>query len=286
MKRENVLIEALPYIREFHGSTVVIKIGGDALVDRKVLEEIVEDIVLLQYVGIIPIVVHGGGQEITQKMEESGKKPEFIAGVRITDEDTLEIAKMVLIGKINNDVVCLIGKYGSKGIGLSGKDGGLIVARKKEPMLLEGKLIDIGFVGEIERINTDILSIVCEKGYIPVISPIAVDGDGNSLNVNADITVGEIASAMHAKKLIILTGVPGVLMDENDENSVISEIRIREIDDLMRKGVIKSGMIPKLEASVRAIKSNVGRAHIIDSRREHALLLEIFTEEGIGTMIY
>jgi acetylglutamate kinase len=284
MKRENVLIEALPYIREFHNAIIVIKIGGKALIDQKTLEGIAQDVVLLQYVGILPIIIHGGGAEITQKMEKIGKKAEFAAGVRITDEETLEIAQMVLIGKINHRIVCLIGKHGGKGIGLSGEDGRLFLARKKEPILFEGKTVDLGLVGEIEEINTDVLGMVCGYGYVPVIAPIAVDENGNSLNVNADVAAGEIASAVGAKKLIILTDVRGVLRDESDPGSVIPGIRMMEIDELIRKGVIRTGMIPKIEAGVKAMKSGVERAHIIDCM-PHSILLEVFTDEGIGTMI-
>ena len=290
LKRENVLIEALPYIRELQDSITVIKIGGHAMLDQNVMEDIVRDLVLLRYVGVRPIVVHGGGPEITRNTEKMGKKPEFIAGLRITDEETLEIAQMVLVGKVNTRIVSLIGKHGAKGIGLSGKDGRLIVARKKSPqkVFIEGieKEVDLGWVGETESINPEILMLAVEKGYIPVISPIAVDIDGNSLNINADIVAGDIASSIKSKKLIMLTDVPGILQDPSDPKSLISHISLDEIKKLISSKNIQEGMIPKIEACVKAIEGSVEKAHIISGNLPHALLLELFTDKGIGTMIY
>ena len=290
LKRENVLIEALPYIRELQDSITVIKIGGHAMLDQNVMEDIVRDLVLLRYVGVRPIVVHGGGPEITRNTEKMGKKPEFIAGLRITDEETLEIAQMVLVGKVNTRIVSLIGKHGAKGIGLSGKDGRLIVARKKSPqkVFIEGieKEVDLGWVGETESINPEILMLAVEKGYIPVISPIAVDIDGNSLNINADIVAGDIASSIKSKKLIMLTDVPGILQDPSDPKSLISHISLDEIKKLISSKNIQEGMIPKIEACVKAIECSVEKAHIISGNLPHALLLELFTDKGIGTMIY
>lgn len=290
VKRENVLIEALPYFREFHDSHIVIKIGGHAMVDKTTLENIVKDIVLLRYVGINPIVVHGGGPEISQKMEKMGKKPEFVSGLRITDEETLEIARMVLVGNINWNIVSLISKHGAKGIGLSGKDGNLIIARKIAPqiILVEGvkKEIDLGFVGETECINPEILMITTEKGYIPVIAPIGIDREGRSLNLNADIVAGDIAIAIKAKKLITLTDVSGILLDPDDPNSLISQISLSEARELLKKGVIKGGMIPKLKSCIQAVEAGVEKVHIINGNIAHALLLELFTDTGIGTMVY
>ena len=290
LKRENVLIEALPYIRELHDSITVIKIGGHAMLDQNVMEDIVRDLVLLRYVGMRPIVVHGGGPEITRKMEKMRKKPEIIAGLRITDEETLEIAQMVLVGKVNTRIVSLIGKHGAKGVGLSGKDGRLIVARKKSPqkVLIDGieKEVDLGWVGETESINPEILMLAVEKGYIPVISPIAVDIDGNSLNINADSVAGDIASSIKSKKLIMLTDVPGILKDPSDPKSLISHISLDDVKKLISSKTIQEGMIPKIEACVKAIEGSVEKAHILDGNLPHALLLELFTDEGIGTMIY
>ncbi|HEX58840.1 MAG TPA: acetylglutamate kinase, partial [Methanomicrobia archaeon] len=213
MSREKILVEALPYIREFYGSTMVIKLGGHALVDEATMEDVIKDVVLLRFVGINPVVVHGGGPEITKLMERLGKKPRFVAGLRVTDDETLEIVRMVLVGSVNERIVSLISKHGGKGIGLSGNDGGLIIAEKLRRVKRGGveEEVDLGWVGEIKAINPEIISIVTTHGYIPVVSPIAVDEQGNSLNVNADTVAGELAASLKAKKLIILTDVPGLL---------------------------------------------------------------------------
>ncbi|VVB95586.1 [LysW]-aminoadipate/[LysW]-glutamate kinase [uncultured archaeon] len=289
-KRENILIEALPYIREFYGSFMVVKMGGHAIVDPEIMEKIVQDIVLLKFVGIHPVIVHGGGAEITEKMERMGKKPEFVAGLRVTDSETLEIARMVLVGNVNSKIVSLISKHGGKGVGLSGSDGSLIVARKMAPQRVnvEGieKEIDLGWVGETEVINPEIVTILADKGYIPVISPIAADDKGNDLNVNADTVAGDIAAALQAKKLISLTDVPGILSDPKDRETRISRIVYDEIERLICENIISGGMIPKVKSSAQAIEGGVGQVHIIDGSMPHSLLLELFTDEGIGTMIY
>ncbi|RZN44324.1 MAG: acetylglutamate kinase [Methanophagales archaeon ANME-1-THS] len=288
MRREEILIEALPYIREFYGSKVVIKVGGHALVDESIMDKITQDVVLLRFVGICPVVVHGGGPEITRYMERLGKKPEFIGGLRITDYETMEIARMVLVGNVNERIVSLIGKHGGKGLGLSGNDGSLIVARKKRKQTVgiegEEREVDLGWVGEIETINAEIITITSEEGYIPVISPIAVDNAGNSLNVNADSVAGEIAHAIKAKKLILLTDVPGLLRNPADTGSLISQATPAEIKELIAAKVIGGGMIPKVEAGLRAASAGV-TVHIIDGREPHSILLELFTDKGIGTMI-
>ncbi len=290
LKRENILIEALPYIRDFYDSIMVIKMGGHAIVDPGIMEKIVQDIVLLKFVGIHPVIVHGGGPEITDKMERMGKKPEFVAGLRVTDDETLEIARMVLVGNVNSKIVSLISKHGGKGIGLSGSDGRLIVARKLAPqrVTVEGveKEIDLGWVGETEVINPEIVMILAGKGYIPVISPIATDEKGNDLNVNADTVAGDIAAALGARKLIALTDVPGVLRDPKDPSTRISRIAFEEIETLIADNIISGGMIPKVKSSAAAIEGGVGEVHIIDGSMPHSLLLELFTDEGIGTMIY
>ncbi|MCD6145247.1 MAG: acetylglutamate kinase [Candidatus Syntrophoarchaeum sp.] len=286
-QRAKILIEALPYIQEFADSIMVIKIGGNAIVEPAILDDIVRDVILLQHIGIHPVVIHGGGPEISEKMERLGKKPEFAGGLRITDDETLEITRMVLVGNVNTRIVSLIGKYGGKGIGLSGKDGKLILARKKAPVTVDGALnaIDLGWVGETEIINPEIVMITSEQGYIPVIAPIAVDLAGNSLNLNADTVSGDIAAALHAKKLILLTDVPGVLLDKSDERTRISHIALSEVDGLIEKGVINGGMIPKVHAGVSAIKGGALKVHIIDGSKPHSLLLELLTDEGIGTMM-
>lgn len=290
LSREKILIEALPYIRRFHDTMMVIKVGGHAIVDKSIMEHIVQDIVLLRFVGIHPVIVHGGGPEITEKMERMGKKSEFCAGLRITDEETLEIARMVLVGNINSKIVSLINKHGGKGVGLSGGDGGLIVARRLMPRVVEVEgvehRVDLGWVGETEIINPEIVLITSGRGYIPVIAPIAVDEEGNHLNINADTVAGKIACALGARKLILLTDVPGVLRDASDEGSRISRIATSEVEGLVREGIISGGMIPKVRSAAAAVNSGVDEVHIIDGSRSHSLLLELFTDEGIGTMLY
>jgi len=290
MGREKILIEALPYIKEFHNSIMVIKIGGHAIADYKVMESVIQDVILLHYIGIHPVIVHGGGPEIDEKMRKFGKKPEFIHGIRVTDEETLEIARMVLVGNINSKIVSLISKYGEKGVGLSGKDGMLIVAKKKEPkkIVVEDRVVEVdyGLVGEIERINPEIVSIMLENNYIPVISPIAVDKNGNNLNINADTVAGELAGVLKAKKFISMTDVDGLLRDPSDPNSLIRSISLKELEEMMNSGIIKGGMIPKCESIVNALEKGVEKGHIINGEIPHALLLELFTDEGIGTMVY
>lgn len=289
MNRAEVLAEALPYIEEFQDSYVVIKYGGHAMLDEEAKTWTIKDTILLKYVGMKPVIVHGGGHEITKAMEKLGKKPKFIEGLRVTDEETLEIAKMVLVGKINTDIVSKLNAYGCKAAGLSGKDGKLLVARKKAPQkVIRGgveKEVDLGLVGETEGVNQEIIEILTSRGYIPVVSPIGLSRDGSSLNLNADTVAGEIANALKAKKLLILTDVPGVMRDIKDEKSLFREIKAREVDGLIEKGIIKGSMIPKVKACLRAIEGDVGKAHIIDGRVNHSLLLELFTDEGIGTMI-
>ncbi len=290
LKRENVLIEALPYMQEFYDSIMVIKVGGNAIVSPQIMEDIIKDVVLLRYVGIKPVIVHGGGPEITEKMELLGKKAEFVQGLRITDDETMEITRMVLVGNINTKIVSLIGVFGGKGIGLTGYDGRMILGHKQgsKKIIVDGieKEIDIGWVGESEVINPDILHIVLESGYIPVISPIAVDAQGNTLNINADTVAGDIAAALRAKKLILMTDVSGLLRDMKDPGSRISHVTLDDIDPLIAEGVIRGGMIPKLKGAAVAVKSGVERAHIINGSVSHSMLLELFTDCGVGTMVY
>ncbi|MGI6017051.1 MAG: acetylglutamate kinase [Methanothrix sp.] len=286
MKREQVLIEALPYIREFYDSIMVFKIGGSIMSDTEVLEDFVQDVVLLRYIGIHPIIVHGGGPEISQAMERFGKKAEFVGGLRVTDRETLAIARMVLLGNINAELVNLIGKYGGKGIGLSGQDGMFLKAKKKAVQRAEGEdPVDLGFVGDVEKVDPEILMIMAGKGYIPVISPIATDDQGNNFNVNADTVAGAVAIAMRAKKFFSITDVEGVRMNPDDPASVISKFPASDFSRLVAEGIIKGGMIPKVEACVSVVQGGVEKAHIIDGRKHHAILLELLTTEGIGTMI-
>ena len=286
MKDIDVLIEALPYIKKFHDKKILIKYGGHAMVDEEAKSSTARDTVLLKYVGMKPLIVHGGGPEISRSMEKLGKESKFIKGLRVTDEETMEIIEMVLAGKISSDVVSEIIKHDGDAISLSGKDSSLIFAHKKGASKVDEELVDLGLVGEIDKINSDLLEMFLDNDYIPVISPIGISDDGTSLNLNADTAAGEVASAIDAEKLIILTDVPGVLKDPSDQNSLINEIHVSEVPELIEKGIITGGMIPKIETCVRAIENGVKSCHIIDGRKKHSLLLEIFTTNGIGTMVY
>lgn len=291
MERVNILVEALPYIKQFYNKKVMIKYGGHAMVDEEAMASTAADTVLLKYVGMQPIVVHGGGPEITRSMKKLGKDPKFIKGLRVTDEETMAIVKMVLVGRINTDIVSQICLHDGKGAGLSGKDNKLIQACKKLHRIKDeetGEIeeIDLGLVGEIKKVNPEILEMYTENDFIPVISPIGIADDGTTLNLNADTVAGAIAGEMDAEKLIILTDVPGVLRDPDDPSSLIQRIHIDEIPALVEEGVITGGMIPKIETCVEALNNGVKSAHILDGRIKHTLLLEIFTKEGIGTMIY
>ena len=291
MERVNILVEALPYIKQFYNKKVMIKYGGHAMVDDEAMASTARDTVLLKYVGMQPIVVHGGGPEITRSMKKLGKEPKFIKGLRVTDEETMSIVKMVLVGNINTDIVSQICLHDGKGAGLSGKDNKLIEACKKIHKIKDeetGEIeeIDLGLVGEIKRINPEILEMYTENDFIPVVSPIGIAEDGTTLNLNADTVAGAIAGEMDAEKLIILTDVPGVLRDPSDPSTLIQRIHVDEIPALVEEGIISGGMIPKIETCVEAINNGVKSAHILDGRIKHTLLLEIFTKEGIGTMIY
>ncbi len=291
MKDVNILVEALPYIKKFHEKKILIKYGGHAMVDEDAMSSTVRDTVLLKYVGMEPLIVHGGGPEISRSMDKLGKEPKFIKGLRVTDEETMGIIEMVLVGKISTDIVSQISYHDGKGINLSGKDSRLIFAHKKPATKVTGESsseeeIDLGLVGEIDCINTDLLEMFLKNNYIPVISPVGIANDGSSLNLNADTAAGEIASSVDSEKLIILTDVPGVLRDPNDLDSLIQRIKVDEVPDLIEQGVISGGMIPKIETCVKAINDGVKSCHIIDGRKKHSLLLEIFTKNGIGTMIY
>jgi acetylglutamate kinase len=272
------LLEVLPYIRRFRGKTVVIKCGGAAMEDKLLREDFARDIVLLKYVGLNPIVVHGGGPEITSYMERLGLPVRFAGGLRVSDPDTVEVAKMVLVGKVNKEIVLRLSRHGQPAVGLCGDDGSLFrVARRQAP---EGQ--DIGFVGAIERVNVDVLHHV-SLDYIPVIASVGADHDGSSYNVNADEVAGAIAAALGAHKVIFLTDVPGWLSDPKDPDSLIGKATAREVAE--RLGGIEGGMRPKLAACVHAIDGDVDSAHIIDGRIPHSLLLELFTDAGIGTKI-
>ena len=283
-----VLIEALPYIRRFYDRRIVIKYGGAAMEDEALIHSVMQDIVLMKYVGIRPIIVHGGGPRITAWMDKIGKVPEFIQGLRVTDAETVEIAEMVL-GSINKEIVARINQHGGKAIGLSGKDANLILAEKQETQITDenGQQtdVDLGFVGKIIGVNTESVMALDKAGYIPIIAPIGIGTDGQTYNINADTMAGEIASAFQAEKLIVLTDTRGILRDLTDTASLMPTIRMREIDPLIEEGFIAGGMLPKVEACTTALIGGVYKTHIIDGRIPHSLLLEVFTEGGIGTEI-
>ncbi|WP_423792942.1 acetylglutamate kinase [Methanocaldococcus indicus] len=289
MQKAKILLEALPFIQKFHDKVFVIKYGGHAMIDKTAKNLTAQDIVLLKYVGIKPIVVHGGGPEINKAMEKMGKKPEFVHGLRVTDEETLDIVEMVLVGKINGDIVSKISKYGGKAVGLSGKSGRIILAKKKKKYIKNDKgehvEVDLGKVGETVEVNTELLEILINNNYIPVISPIGIDTKGEAYNLNADTVAGDIAGALKAEKLILITDVDGIMENPKDPNTLYRRLTLDELENLNEKGVIKGGMIPKAEAAINALKKGVKSVHIINGKKQHALLLEIFTEEGIGTMI-
>jgi acetylglutamate kinase len=287
MKREDVLMEALPYIQQFHGKTIVIKLGGHAMVDPVVLENAIRDAVLLHYVGIRVVLVHGGGPEISDKMKQMGKESVFVGGLRITDQETLEIAQMVLVGKINANIVALIAKCGARGVGISGSDGNLILAKKMDVQKIDvggvQKEVDLGHVGEIEEIDPALLNTLLDNQYIPVIAPIAIDRHGGSLNINADTAAGDIALALKAYKLVNMTDVDGVM--DKDRTKVFRKLTVAEATNLEKSGAIGSGMIPKVGSVIKAVENGVSFAHIINGNVEHNLLLELFTHDGVGTMI-
>jgi acetylglutamate kinase len=281
--RAEVLVEALPYIREFWGQIVVIKYGGNALgaVDaggeEAALASFASDIVLLRSVGMRPVVVHGGGPQIGALMRRLGKEPEFHDGLRVTDAETLEIARMVLVGKVNRDIVSAINIHAPLAVGVSGEDAGLILAEARHP--------DLGFVGDVRDVNPDLLTKLLSEDLIPVIATIGSDATGQAYNINADTAAGAVAEAVEAAKLIYLTDVEGVRRDRHDPASLISQTSPEELDALITSGVVADGMIPKVASCVKAVRGGVKRAHILDGRASHALLLELFSREGIGTMV-
>ncbi|MGQ9570882.1 MAG: acetylglutamate kinase [Thermodesulfovibrionales bacterium] len=286
LEKTNVLIEALPYIRNFYGKTFIIKYGGSAQIKEDLKNAFAQDVVLLNYIGIHPVIVHGGGHKISSIMEKMGKRPEFIQGQRFTDKETMDIVEMVLGGLINKEIVSLINSHGGKAVGLSGKDGGLIKAKKKllKTATEKGKrkTINLGFVGDVTDVDTQILISLKKDGFIPIISPIGVSKEGETLNINADSVSASVASALKAEKLILLTDVPGV---KDKQGNIISTLTHQQINRLIKEGTIAGGMLPKVQACLEAIRDGVSKTHIIDGRIPHCLLLEIFTQKGIGTEI-
>lgn len=279
LAKAQVLIEALPYIQKFNRKIIIVKYGGSAMIDEDLKRKVIEDVVLLKLVGFKPIIVHGGGKEISKWIDKVGMETNFVNGLRVTDEATMEIAEMVL-NKVNKSLVSMIEQLGVKAAGISGKDGGTIVVDKKYS---DGK--DIGFVGEVKQVNTSLIHTLLENDFIPVICPIGIDENYNSYNINADDAACAIATAVNAEKLAFLTDIEGVYRDYNDKDSLISELSIDEANELIHGGTIGGGMLPKLNNCIDAIESGVSRVHILDGRIPHCLLLEIFTNKGIGTAI-
>lgn len=282
-----VLIEALPYIRRFYGKTIVIKYGGHAMANCELKRAVLEDVILMKYIGMHPVLVHGGGPEITAMLSRLGKGSKFVNGLRITDAETMEIVEMVL-EKINKDLVARINCLGGRAVGLSGKDGQLIAARRQVISRTgdgEGQVLDLGYVGEVEGINPEIIETLVEKGYIPVVAPIGVGKDGESYNINADHVAGALAGALKADKLVLLTDVEGVFMERDGQRELISSLHVADIPELIEAGILSGGMIPKVECCREALRLGAGKTHIIDGRIPHSILLEIFTDEGIGTQI-
>ena len=276
-EKAGVLAEALPYIRRFWGRVVVVKYGGNAMDDPALAQLFAQDVVLMRSVGMRPVVVHGGGPQIGDLMNRLGKVPEFREGLRVTDAETLDIARMVLVGKVNRDIVSEVNVHGPLAVGLSGEDAGLITASRRSP--------ELGFVGDVEAVNASILERLLSEELIPVVATIGSDLEGQAYNINADTAAGAIAEALTAEKLVYLTNVEGLLKDVGDPGSVISQISAGELEAMIDDGVLTAGMIPKARSCLRAVRRGVGHAHILDGRVPHALLLEIFTTEGIGTMV-
>ncbi len=279
LSKAEVLIEALPYIQRFNRKIIVVKYGGSAMVDEELKKQVIQDVTLLKLVGFKPIIVHGGGKEISRWVSKVGMEPQFINGLRVTDEETMEVAEMVL-GKVNKSLVQLVQQLGVRAIGISGKDGGLLKVDKK---LSQGQ--DIGFVGEVKEVNVSIIKDLLEKDFLPVICPVGMDDDFNTYNINADDAACAIAHAVGAEKLAFLTDIEGVYKDPKDPATLISELKVSEAKDLMSAGYIGGGMLPKLQNCIDAIDAGVSRVHILDGRIPHCLLLEIFTNKGIGTAI-
>lgn len=288
IEKADILLEALPYIQRFFNKTMVIKYGGHAMEDEELKVSFIRDVVLLNFIGLRPVIVHGGGPQIDGMLEKIGIKSKFVEGMRVTDEETMSIVEMVLVGKINKELVSLINQHGGQAVGLSGMDGNIIRARKlwisrkgKDPA--EKELLDIGLVGEVEAVNPELIESIRNNKWIPVIAPVGVGPDGEMYNINADLVAGKIAAALKAEKFILLTDVEGVL---DSQKKLISTMNAEMADHYLREGIITGGMIPKVNCCLQALRDGVKKTHIIDGRVKHAILLEIFTDEGIGTQIY
>jgi len=283
-----ILTEAIPYLREFKDKTIVVKYGGNAMLNDELKNKVLQDIVFLQSAGMRPVVVHGGGPEITRMLVQAGKKSQFISGLRVTDAESVGIAEMALVGKINTDLVARLNALGGQAVGLNGKDAKLIQAKKHLADVYENgevNLVDIGYVGNVEHINTDLINTLLDAGYIPVIAPTGVGNAGETYNINADSVAGEIAGALKAEKLLVLTDVKGIYSDYRDEDSFISTLSFEKAQELIIRGKIDGGMIPKVRACITALSGGAKKTHIIDGREEHTILMEIFSDSGVGTEV-
>ena len=286
--RAAILVEALPYIQEFHGKTIVIKYGGNAMINDELKASVMQDVALMKFVGINVVIVHGGGPEITGFLKKIGKESLFVSGLRVTDEETVEIAEMVLDGKINSEIVTLLNRRGLRAVGLSGKDADLIRAEKKLATVYDGgekTKVDIGYVGKAKQVNIQIVNDLISQGYVPVIAPIGVGEDGKSYNINADYVAADIAGALKAEKLLLLTDTEGVYKNFEDKSSFISTLKADEAREFIKSGIISGGMIPKVEACLRALDKGASKAYIIDGRLAHSIILELFTAAGLGTEV-
>ncbi len=285
--KAKILVEALPYIRRFYSKTLVIKYGGSTMEEERMKRSFALDVILLKYIGINPVIVHGGGPQIGQMLAKMGKKSQFIQGMRVTDRETMDVVEMVLVGKVNKEIVALINQQGGKAVGLSGKDGHLITAKRLRLRKSGGKgkrpeVIDIGMVGEVKAVNPGVVETLERENFIPVIAPVGVGEEGETYNINADLVAGKIAAALKAEKLILLTDVEGVM---DQEHQLIPTLDVKQVKRLISGKIISSGMIPKVNCCLGALDGGVAKTHIIDGRLEHAILLEIFTDVGIGTQI-
>lgn len=283
----SVLAEALPYIQRFAGKTIVVKYGGNAMTEDDLMASFARDIVLMKLVGMNPVVVHGGGPQIGDLLKRVGKESEFIQGMRVTDTETMDIVEMVLGGLVNKEIVNLIHQHGGNSVGLTGKDGNMIMAKKlkvtkQTPGMDAPEIIDIGHVGEVERINTGVIDMLIKGDFIPVIAPVGVDAQGNSYNINADLVAGKVAEALQAEKLMLLTNTPGLL---NKQGELLTGLNAKMVDELIADGTIYGGMLPKIQCALDAVQGGVKAAHIVDGRVSHAVMLEVFTDEGVGTLI-
>ena len=279
--KADVLIEAIPYIRKFAGTTVVVKYGGSAMVDEKLKKSVIKDIALLKYIGLRPVIIHGGGKEITALLDRLGKETKFVDGLRVTDAETAGVAEMVLSGSICKSLVENLESVGVESCGINGKDGHTLQTRKK----VDEKGRDLGFVGEIEKVDIHLIETLLDAGYVPVVSPVGVDAYSQTYNINADYAASAVAGALNAQKLVFLTDVEGILRDKNDPSSIIRRMNAKEAVDMIADGTINGGMIPKVECCLDALEKGVQSVHVLDGRLPHSLLLEIFTADGIGTMV-